>query len=298
MNISDINNLKNGDPILLDALVSDKRIGSKKDGNPYLILIIQDATGSISFPVWTEYDYLMEIINVNTVIKVKGVAGIFNNSIQIKNPIIQPREGEVDCTKFIPSYEIPEELIKYFNNTINSLEAKYKKFAIAATGAMGYNEKRWKAFVDCVAAEKFHGNKRGGLFLHTVGVMKTMEGIILNYVDKPFYMSGKNVLNKDRLILKCILHDIMKKKEYEYEGIIKRKQIKLDHIVMGAAYVQEINKELKYILSDEEADDISYSILAHHGEFGKFESKGVEDVLLNVADIIDSQIVNAIENKI
>jgi len=67
---------------------------------------------------------------------------------------------------------------------------------------------------------------------------------------------------------------------------------------MGASYIEKINAEVGNVLSEEELDDICYSILSHHGEFGKFEPKGVEDILLNTADVIDSQIVNAVENKI
>ncbi|KZL93284.1 OB-fold nucleic acid binding domain-containing protein [Clostridium magnum] len=298
MKIEDISKLTNGKIIEVYGMVSDKRIGRKKDGNPYIMVIMQDNTGSIAFPVWDNYDNLIDMINENSIIHVKGIAGTFNGNIQIKNPVINLVEDTMDYSEFVPAYDIPTNLIDYFNNTINNLEEKYKKIAIAATGAMGYNMDRWQSFINCVAAEKFHGNKRGGLFLHTVGVMKTMECILSNYIDNPFYMNAAHVINKDRLILKAIIHDIMKIKEYDYEGIIRRKSIKLDHIIMGASYIEKINAEVGNILSEEELDDICYSILSHHGEFGKFEPKGVEDILLNTADVIDSQIVNAVENKI
>lgn len=298
MKIEDINNLSNGDGIEVLGMVSDKRIGHKRDGNPYIIMIIQDNTGSIAFPIWDNYQKLMDSVEEGSIVKVKGYAGSFNGNMQIKNPVIQVATEDIDYSNFVPFYDIPKELITYFINTVNKLEDKYKKIAVAATGASGYNDKRWKAFLTCVAAEKFHGNKRGGLFLHTVGVMKTMESILNNYIDNPFYMSAKDVINKDRLMLKAIIHDVMKTKEYDYDGIIRRKSIKLDHIVMGAAYLIEVNNEVGNVLDEEELDDICYSILSHHGEFGKFEPKGVEDILLNIADTVDSQIVNAIENKI
>ena len=298
MKIEDINNLSNGDGIEVLGMVSDKRIGHKRDGNLYIIMIIQDNTGSIAFPIWDNYQKLMDSVEEGSIVKVKGYAGSFNGNMQIKNPVIQVVTEDIDYSNFVPFYDIPKELITYFINTVNKLEDKYKKIAVAATGASGYSDKRWKAFLTCVAAEKFHGNKRGGLFLHTVGVMKTMESILNNYIDNPFYMSAKDVINKDRLMLKAIIHDVMKTKEYDYDGIIRRKSIKLDHIVMGAAYLIEVNNEVGNVLDEEELDDICYSILSHHGEFGKFEPKGVEDILLNIADTVDSQIVNAIENKI
>ncbi|HCL4446480.1 TPA: HD domain-containing protein [Clostridium botulinum] len=298
MKIADITSENSGEVVEFNALVNDKRTNYKKDGSPYLLLILQDNTGTIAFPVWDKYEQLNNLLEVNSVVAVKGVAAIFNGNMQIRNPAINVFKESINYSDFVPEYDIPKNLINYFNETINSLEDKYKKIAIAATGAMGYDKKRWNEFITCVAAEKFHGNKRGGLFLHTVGVMKTIENIISDYITNPFYMSAQNCINKDRLMLKAIVHDIMKIKEYDYEGIIRRKPIKMDHLVMGASYINEINSEVGKILDEEELDDICYSILSHHGEFGNFEPKTIEDVLLNAADIIDSQIVNAIENKI
>lgn len=298
MKIEDISKLSNGDSVEVLGMISDKRIGHKKDGNPYIIMIIQDDTGSVAFPIWDNYQKLMDSTKEGIIVRVKGYAGSFNGNMQIKNPVIQVVTEDINYSEFVPSYDIPHELVAYFINTVNKLEDKYKKIAVAATGVSGYNNDRWKAFLTCVAAEKFHGNKRGGLFLHTIGVMKTMESILSNYIDNPFYMDAKSVISKDRLMLKAIIHDVMKIKEYDYSGIIRRKPIKLDHIVMGAAYIIEINNEVGNILDDDELDDICYSILSHHGEYGKFEAKGVEDILLNIADTVDSQIVNAIENKI
>lgn len=298
LKIKEIEELKNGEKVQFNALLSDKRTGWKKDGSAYLLLIMQDNTGTIAFPVWDSYDKYNAILQINSVINIKGIVARFNGSMQIRNPIISNVEEEIDYSQYVPVYNIPNELIEYFNNVVNNLDEKYKKIAIGATGALGYNETRWNAFLSCVAAEKFHGNKRGGLFLHTIGVMKTMENIIDNYITNPFYMSAKEVINKDRLMLKAIIHDIMKIKEYDYEGIIRRKDIKLDHLILGAAYIREINVEMSNPISEEELDDICYSILSHHGEFGNFQPKGIEDILLNVADIVDSQVVNAIENKI
>ncbi|AAO36962.1 HD domain-containing protein [Clostridium tetani] len=298
MKIQELEVLNSGERVEFNALISDKKTGWKKDGSPYLMLVMQDSTGTIAFPVWDNYETLNSHIDINLVVNIKGIVTRFNGNIQIRNPIINMVKEEIDYGLYVPEYNIPESLIEYFNDIVNSLEEKYRKIAIGATGANRYNEKRWRDFLNCVAAEKFHGNKRGGLFLHTVGVMKTIENILKDYVTNPFYMDAKNVIDKDRLMLKAIVHDIMKIKEYDFDGIIRRKDIKMDHLVLGAAYIREINIEMGNPLTDEDLDDICYSILAHHGEYGNFEPKGIEDILLNMADIVDSQIVNAIENKI
>lgn len=298
MKIDDLSKLENGAAIEIMALVSDKRTSRKKDGTPFLTLIIQDNTGSMSFPLWDNYDHFINSIEINSVVYIKGFISYFNGTVQIKSPVIKPVATGYDYSDFVPSYAIPKELFNYFESTVNSLEEKYRKIAIAATGAFGTNNKRWDAFTNCVAAEKFHGNKRGGLFIHTLGVMKSMEAIIANYVDNPFYMDAKEVISRDRLILKAIVHDLMKAEEYEYDGIIRRKQVKMDHLVLGAAFIREVNQEVGNLLSEEELDDICYSILCHHGEFGNYGTKDIEDILLNLADMVDSQIVNAVENKL
>ncbi|MBP1744132.1 MAG: phosphohydrolase [Firmicutes bacterium] len=298
MNIDDISRLNNGDAIEFTGLVSDLRTGQKKDGNPFLIVIIQDRTGSISFPIWDNLERFREIVEKSPILNVKGTAGSFNGAVQIKNPSVKPAAGGLNASDFVPSYEISDELVEYFNAIVDSLEDKYRQIAVAATGAFGTNKERWDAFYSCVAAEKFHGNKRGGLFIHTIGVMKTMESLLSNYIANPFFMDAKEVISRDRLMLKAILHDLMKAEEYEYETAIRRKCIKMDHLVLGAAYVREINNECGGVLSPEELDDICYSILSHHGEFGNYPTKSIEDILLNQADLIDSQIVNAVENKI
>ena len=298
MKIDDISRLGNGEAIEFTGLVSDIKTGQKKDGNPFLIVIIQDNTGSISFPIWDNLERFREIADNNKILHVRGTAGTFNGVVQIKNPSVKAATGELNLSDFVPSYEIPDVLVDYFNSVVDSLEDKYRQIAVAATGAFGTNKDRWDAFYNCVAAEKFHGNKRGGLFIHTIGVMKTMESLLSNYISNPFYMNAKEVISRDRLMLKAILHDLMKAEEYDYETAIRRKCIKMDHLVLGAAYVREINKECGDVLSPEELDDICYSILSHHGEFGNYPTKSIEDILLNQADLIDSQIVNAVENKI
>lgn len=298
MFIDDISRLSSGDTIEFTGLVSDLRTGQKKDGNPFLIVIIQDRTGSISFPIWDNLDRFREIVEQNPILHVRGTAGSFNGAIQIKNPSVKPAGGELCASDFVPTYDIPDELVRYFNSVVDSLEDRYRKIAVAATGAFGTNSERWDAFYNCVAAEKFHGNKRGGLFIHTIGVMKTMESLLSNYIGNPFHMDAGQVISRDRLMLKAILHDLMKSEEYEYETAIRRKCIKMDHLVLGAAFVRELNKECGNVLPEDELDDICYSILSHHGEFGNYPTKSIEDILLNQADLIDSQIVNAVENKI
>ena len=135
LKIKEIEEFKNGEKVQFNALISDKRTGWKKDGSAYLLLIMQDSTGTIAFPVWDNYEKYNSILEVSSVINVKGIVNRFNGSMQIRNPIINNVEGDIDYSQYIPVYNIPNELIEYFNKVVDNLEDKYKKIAIGATGA-------------------------------------------------------------------------------------------------------------------------------------------------------------------
>ncbi len=127
MKIADITSENSGEVVEFNALVNDKRTNYKKDGSPYLLLILQDNTGTIAFPVWDKYEQLNNLLEVNSVVAVKGVAAIFNGNMQIRNPAINVFKESINYSDFVPEYDIPKNLINYFNETINSLEDKYKK---------------------------------------------------------------------------------------------------------------------------------------------------------------------------
>lgn len=296
MQIKDIYKLKDIEIIDITAVLSGKETKYKNiDGKPYLQLTIQDATGTIDFPIWNDYEINNSMLELGKLYKVTGVSGHWQNEIQIKNARCNVLDEEFDIINYMPSYQIPEELFKYFNDTVNSMKAPYKTIATVATGAFGFDKKRWKAFTTCVSATTHHGNKIGGLFLHTIGVMKAVESMCVRYVDDPFFTNAKNVINKDRLMLKAIIHDLKKDEEYEYKGTIKRKKVKLDHITKGIIYLANINYEAGNLLSEEDIEDISYSILSHHGQWGNFEPQSLEDTLLHLADMVDAKIVGAAE---
>lgn len=126
MKIADITSENSGEVVEFNALVNDKRTNYKKDGSPYLLLILQDNTGTIAFPVWDKYEQLNNLLEVNSVVAVKGVAAIFNGNMQIRNPAINVFKESINYSDFVPEYDIPKNLINYFNETINSLEDKYK----------------------------------------------------------------------------------------------------------------------------------------------------------------------------
>jgi 23S rRNA maturation-related 3'-5' exoribonuclease YhaM len=301
MDIATLSTVKEGSKIDIRAMITDKKTLLKTNKESYLSLDIQDATGKINFPIWDNIATLDSALEVGTLVDIAdAILGSWNGAIQLKNPrfhVLTEEELEtVDINQFIPSYNIPPELIDYMEQTITNMDEPYKTIATCATGALGYNTQRWKAFTECVAAEKHHGNKRGGLFLHTYGVLINSESVINAYVTKPFFCDAKEVINPSRLRLKAILHDIKKVDEYEYQTNIRRKPGRpLGHIYDGVSYLSEINKEAGYVLSKEEENDIAWSILTHHGQYGPANPETLEEWILHLSDMIDSRVVGSVE---
>jgi 23S rRNA maturation-related 3'-5' exoribonuclease YhaM len=295
--IKDLTSVKDFTEVLFDGLITEKKTKTTAGKKDYLVITVQDdETSGFEFPVWDNYEYLNEVLDAGKVITVKGKKNTWEGTVQIKDPKFRIAEGEVDLGAFVPTYKIPSELINKFENMVTNMEHKWRILSMAATGCLGYEKKRWNTFLTSVSAAKHHGNKRGGLFLHTYGVLRTINSQIENYINTPHFYDASSVINPDKLRFKAIMHDIAKPEEYDYNGIIRYKpEMKTDHTVNGIIYLYEINHECGDLLTKEELEDIKYSILSHHGQWGKYEPKSLEDWLLHIADLTDARIVGEVE---
>lgn len=271
------------------VVLAKKDILLKANKEEYLSLTVFDNSGSFTFPIWDDVARFKDLLEENKVYQVSGLVGFYQGNLQIKSPTVV--ETAEDPKQFLPKYEIPQELRDYFNQTIANLESPWQEFVIACLKKVEVDK-----FLTCPAATRHHHNRLGGLFLHTVGLMKNVDNIISLYCDKPFWNFNPTVINPSRLRAKAILHDIMKIKEYTYDTAIGRNKYAADHRFMGVGLFQSINDELK-LLSEEELDSLSYSVLSHHGRYGEevVPPKYIEDVLLHSADMIDSQIIKSAE---
>lgn len=303
INIASLSTMKDREAVDIIAIIADKKEKETTTGKPYLDVTIQDTSGTLTFPVWFQDKVQFEIFNndfhVENIYRVKGKIGHYNEAVQIKDAVFEDVDVDtIDMTTLIPTYKISENVINYLEKTIKDMKHPWGVIAKAATGALGYDKKRWKEFITCPSAEKHHGNKLGGLLLHTVGMLRMADAIIATYVSNPHFYDASEVLDPDRLKCKVIMHDIAKPQEYDYKTIIRFKpEMKTNHLINGCTYLKEINDECGNILTTEQMEDFKYSILSHHGQWGPFEPKSLDDMLLHQLDMIDSKIVGQIEKK-
>ncbi|KMT22564.1 hypothetical protein [Clostridium cylindrosporum] len=286
MKINEIKEIEDGSLLNIIGLITNKDVVRENDDNPYILFTIQDATGNITFPVCNSFEYNNQSFNIGDIVNVEGTKRDHRNKIELTNVDLSKSRDNIDINILAPSYNAPNEVTGYFIDKINSLEEKYKKIAIAATGAFGSNEKRWNDFITYSFFDKNNGDTKKGLIAHTVGVLKAIDSIIENYINTPLFKNSNDSINKDRLLLCAIIDAIMKVKKYEYDTVISRKETLLDFEVIGANYIDDINKESGNPLADDELQIIKYSTLYYNGPSGDNEAKTIEDVLLNCSDEI------------
>lgn len=298
MKIKELGQHKQGENVTIKAVLSEKSMVQNKNGGDYLSIALCDSDGRIAFPIFDNGEELFEKLEVLTPYAVEGTINIWNGTTQLKNVTFRElKDDEFSAEDFISAYTIPKELVNFFLEVVSGLSSPYKEIAIEATGCFGRDDEKFKMFLSCPSAEKHHGNKIGGLFLHTLGVMSNVANAHKLYSKLDMYGDIDSVINSDRLMLKAILHDIMKINEYEYKICIRRRPNVVGHLYDGIIYLTDINRKLGNILSDEEMEDIKYSILSHHGEFGPCKPRTLEDMLLHLADMIDSRVVGELEKQ-
>lgn len=281
------------------AAVSEIKTKTTKAGKPYAEITLSDSSGSITSPVWNITD--VDGIKCGDIVLIDAMLDFYNQSPQLTNMVLKKVTDfeDVDLSGIVPTYNIPNELMSYFKSTIDSLIFPYNNFAKNCTG-LDVDPELFSKFCRCPSAIRHHGNKIGGLFLHTVGVMKNVENTLKMYVENPFFAYGKIAeLNKDRLMLKAVIHDIAKMQDYNFDSTISWSgDSKLDHRGKGVRYIERVNIKLGDLLDEEEMNNITYSILSHHGAFGngQYVFDNIEDYILHMADAMDAMMVSSLEN--
>lgn len=297
INISELGGKKQGEKVSFKGALIGKTVSQVSGGGLMISLEFSDAEASIKFPAFDNAAQLDNDLTIGTPYCITGTVNIWNGNTQIKNGVFRVLStAEYKPEDFIGVYHLPKPFIVTFQNVIDELGEPYKEFVKVATGYR-HDKEVWERFLTCPSAKSNHGNRIGGLFLHTLGVISNVINVLNLYGKFGMYGNMGEVINKDRLITKAIVHDLMKMEEYVYDTCILRKEGCVGHLYEGVGYVDAVNKKLTTPLSEEDLNSIKTSILTHHGEFGPMKPKTLEDSLIHLADMIDSRVVGEMEHK-
>jgi 3'-5' exoribonuclease len=264
-------------------VLTEKSMAHKRDGNPFLNLVLADNSGQIKGVVWDNVSQIASAANAGDFVRVKANAGEYRGKLQlvVKSMDAVPA-GDVSPEDFLPSSARDTdkmfERLKTLTDTITSPGLR------ALMDACWNDADLVQRFKRSPAAKKMHHAYLGGLIEHTLSMALLADKVAGHY-------SG---VDRDLLIVGAVLHDIGKIRELTYDVNIDYTDEGrlLSHIAIGLEMVHAKIQAIPGFPSEQTAL-IKHMIVSHHGarEFGSPEPpKTIEAVLLNYIDEIDSRV--------
>lgn len=281
-----VENLRPGDTVEELFLLSSKTLARKKDGNPFLRLVLSDKTGTIDAVMWDNVEPADAAVAEGMFVRAAGNVSAYKGTPQLTLTGLGPCDaGQVDAADFLPV-------------TTGDVNAMFRRL-LAMTRAMTSPdlkqllERFWadddfveKRFKRAPGAKMMHHAYLGGLMEHTLAVAELALVVADHYSDR---------LDRDLLLAGAILHDIGKTREFVYDIIIDYSDEGrlLNHMVLGIMMVEEKIAQVEHF-SPERANLVKHLVASHHGtrEFGAVEPpKTLEALVLNHIDEVDSKVV-------
>ena len=270
-----------GDRIQHELAVRAREDKITKNGDPFAVLTLGNATGSISSTVWKEQLPGLEGVAVGTIVQVIGtISSGFKGGRELKltaPPRVVPASA-ADLDEFLPRITVSTASLW---EQVDKWRAAMKSSQLRAAVDLFFGDDAFRAeFERALGAPRGHHALVGGLLLHEVEVAnmaraaaKTMRGDV------------------DLVTAGALLHDIGKVESYTIGiGGFDHSQSGqlLGHIVLGSLMLERRLASLPAgTLSEEQRLELHHFIQSHHGqpEFGAaVRPKTLEAELLHWAD--------------
>ena len=263
-------------------LVASKQVKAKKNGEPYLALVLADRTGQIEAKMWDNVDEFVDAFEQDDFLKIKGLINKYKNRFQLTiHKLRRMEEGEVDFADYLPKttkdigelWQTLAEFVATFQNP--HLKALVELFMADAEIAERYR--------NAPAAKTLHHAYIGGLLDHVVSLFRSCDLICRNYPQ----------VNRDLLLTGAFLHDIGKLQELTYNRafsyttrgqLLGHMIIELEMLQAKLAKLPDFPAELKTLLE--------HMMISHHGQY-EFGSPKLpmfpEALMLHYLDDLDSK---------
>ena len=259
-------------------LVRTAQLQTAKNGKPFLVLSLVDATGGIQAKVW---DWAGDPPAAGTILQVEGRGDEYNGHLQLRIERQRPAEG--DPSEFVPAApETPDSMYAEVSATVDELRDDSLRRIVRQLldWALAAN------LLAAPAAKTMHHATRGGLLHHTVTMLRAAKALAGVY----------RFLDKDLLYAGVIAHDLAKLDEMAVDslGLVSdytRDGRLVGHIVRG---VVNVEKAAACTGADRErATLLQHLVLSHHGEadFGSpVPPKCPEALVLSAIDRMDAKL--------
>ncbi|MGH9481349.1 MAG: 3'-5' exoribonuclease YhaM family protein [Terriglobales bacterium] len=263
-------------------LVLAKELKQKKDGEPYLDLLLGDRSGQIKAVMWDGVAAAAEEFERDDFVKVKGTVADYRDKPQLRvERLRRMDEGEIALADYLPA-------------TTADVEAMWAELRgrIAAMGNPHLKALLTRVFDDPAIAERYrlapaakvlHHAYLGGLLEHVTSLCRLAELVRRNYA----------YVDADLLLTGILLHDLGKIDELSYQRsfsyttpgqLLGHMVLVLEILHRKLAAQPDFPRPLQTL--------VEHLIISHHGQY-EFGSPKLpmfpEALLLHQLDDMDSK---------
>src|SRR5271167_3059561 len=263
-------------------VVASKQVKAKKNGEPYLALVLADRTGQIEAKMWDNVDEFLLAFDQDDFVKIKGLINKYKNRFQLTiHKLRRLGDSEIDYSDFLPKTNKDiGELWQTLAGFVASFQNPHLKALVEAFMA---DSEIAEAYRNAPAAKTLHHAYIGGLLDHVVSLCRSCDLMCHNYPQ----------INRDLLLTGAFLHDIGKIHELTYNRsfsyttkgqLLGHMIIELEMLQKKLAKLPGFPPELKTL--------VEHLIISHHGQYD-FGSPKLpmfpEALMLHYLDDLDSK---------
>jgi 3'-5' exoribonuclease len=260
--------LEFGERVQHELRVVERKMKKQKDGSPFVILTLGNASGSIdTAPIWSNHLTWADGAERGAVVQAIGQVTTYRDNgrakrqLELSAPLrIVPLET-VSIEQFLPRIE--EEPARLWEH-IDRMRAEMRSATLRRVLDLFFADDAFRVqFERTPGSISRHHAKVGGLLLHVCEV-----AAIARTAAKAAHA------NVDLVTVGALLHDVGKVESYETIGAAFAYTPcghLLGHVVLGCLMLERRARALEVPLcSDEQMLELQHLILSHHGalEFG------------------------------
>ncbi len=239
--------------------IADRQLRTNRQGSFYLLMQLQDRTGTISAMRWNADERLAERFPKGSFVRVQGASQLHNGMLQlIVNQLQSVEENEIEAENFENAAKVDvASLWEELGRLLEEIEDPFVSKLVMTF----YRDPQVEAgFRIAPAGIKAHHAYVGGLLEHVVSLVKLAKTISAHYGD----------LDKDIMLSGAFLHDIGKLEEMAFDGELSYTDAGqlLGHLVQG---VEMIDRKVAELQSSGIAIDqnkllhLKHIVVSHHG---------------------------------
>ncbi len=263
-------------------ILAEKTIATKKDGSPYMNVVLSDKTGSVKCVMWDKVEKAAKEIKAGDYVVAKGSAAEYRGGLQVVIKEIGPCLETVDPADFLKATQ--KDIEGMFTRLLALLETITDAYLTKFFDLLFSDEELVTGFKNAPAAKSMHHAYIGGLLEHTLSM-----AVLVDLTGNHY--SG---VNRDVVLAGVVIHDIGKIVEYQYTSTIDYSDagMLLHHIPIGVEMIAEKINQIDGF-PQELAMHLKHLIVSHHGTqaFGSpLPPRTLEAVFLHHLDDMDSKI--------